>query len=241
MKLSQNEPVDTAASLRTRLPRKQSAKRRSVEESETTSRRQSGRRDLLRQEGARAFAERGYHGASVQEVADVIGFTKASIYYYYKSKEELLFDVLTFAHDEISALFAHEAVAGHDALTHVGKLVSLHVTWYLEHPDIAKVAFRDWTFLTGERLAMQIDRRRNHSRVLRDSIDLCRLEGLIPRDANVGLMTNFINGAVAASNVWFKPRGPQSPTAVGKAFGDMAIAVVLGRGVPNIVEGNRDA
>jgi AcrR family transcriptional regulator len=192
------------------------------------SRRHLDRRILLRQEGARIFAERGYHGASVQEVADMIGFTKASIYYYYKSKEELLFDVLSYAHEEISALFAQEADAGNDPLTHVGQLVSIHVTWYLQHPHVAKVAFRDWTFLTGELLATQTQRRREHSRVLRDSIEQCRREGLIAADANVGLLTNFVNGAVAASNMWFKATGPQTPEAVGKAFGDMAIAVVLG-------------
>jgi len=193
------------------------------------SRRHLDRRVLLRQEGARIFAERGYHGASVQEVADMIGFTKASIYYYYKSKEELLFDVLSYAHEEISALFEQEARAGNDPLTHVGELVSIHVTWYLQHPHVAKVAFRDWTFLTGDLLEAQTQRRREHSHVLRDSIELCRREGLIAADANVGLMTNFINGAVAASNMWFKASGPQTPEAVGKAFSDMAIAVVLGR------------
>lgn len=165
----------------------------------------------------------------MQEIADAIGFTKASIYYYFKSKEDLLFDVLTFADQEVGALFAAEAEAGNDPLVHVGRLVAVHVTWYLQQPDIAKVAFRDWTALTGPLLTAQTDRRRKHSHVLRDSIERCRAEGLIDADAKVGLLTNFINGAVAASNVWFKPAGPETPEAVGKAFGDMAVAVLLGR------------
>lgn len=186
------------------------------------------RRALLRDEAARIFAEHGYHGASMQEIADAIGFTKASIYYYYKGKEDLLFDMLSFADEQISALFAAEALKGHDPLTHVHQLVSIHVTWYLQHPDIAKVAFRDWTALTGAMLEIQIDRRRRHSRILRDGIERCRTEGLIPADAKVGLMTNFINGAVAASNVWFKPYGPETPETVGAAFGEMALAVLKG-------------
>lgn len=194
--------------------------------------RRDDRRALLRDAGARIFAERGYHGASMQEVADAIGFTKASIYYYYKGKEELLFDILTFADDEISALFAAEAARGHDPLTHVGRLVALHVTWYLQHADIAKVAFRDWTSLTGAYLTEQTERRRRHSHILRDALELCRREGLIPAAAHVGLITNFINGAVAASNVWFKPTGPETPVTVGDAFAEMAVAVALGRGLP---------
>lgn len=191
--------------------------------------RHTDRRTLLRDEGARIFAERGYHGASMQEIADAIGFTKASIYYYYKGKEELLFDILTFADEEVTALFAAEAQVGNDPLLHVGRLVAIHVTWYLQHPNIAKVAFRDWTALTEPMLTAQTDRRREHSHVLRNAIERCRTEGLIAGDAKVGLITNFINGAVAASNVWFKPTGPETPETVGKAFGDMAVAVLLGK------------
>lgn len=194
--------------------------------------RHTDRRTLLRNEGARVFAERGYHGASMQEVADAIGFTKASIYYYYKGKEELLFDILTFADEEVGALFAAEAEAGNDPLVHIGRLVAIHVTWYLQHPDIAKVAFRDWTALTEPLLTTQKDRRREHSHVLRRAIERCRVEGLIPADAKVGLLTNFINGAVAASNVWFKAAGPETPETVGKAFGDMAVSVLLGHRGP---------
>jgi AcrR family transcriptional regulator len=39
---------------------------------------------------ARVFAERGYHGASTQAIADVLGMRQASLYYYFPSKEAAL-------------------------------------------------------------------------------------------------------------------------------------------------------
>ena len=36
---------------------------------------------------ARVFAERGYHGATTQDIADVLGIRQASLYYYFPSKE----------------------------------------------------------------------------------------------------------------------------------------------------------
>ncbi|MDH4189512.1 MAG: TetR/AcrR family transcriptional regulator [Betaproteobacteria bacterium] len=39
---------------------------------------------------AQVFARRGYHGASTQDIADVLGMRQASLYYYFPSKEKAL-------------------------------------------------------------------------------------------------------------------------------------------------------
>src|SRR5438552_17592493 len=44
---------------------------------------------------ARVFAERGFHGASTQDIADVLGIRQASLYYYFESKEAALEAVCT--------------------------------------------------------------------------------------------------------------------------------------------------
>ena len=42
----------------------------------------------------RAFAELGYHGASMSDIASDVGITKAALYVYFPSKEELFAEVL---------------------------------------------------------------------------------------------------------------------------------------------------
>ena len=39
---------------------------------------------------ARVFADRGFHGATTQDIADVLGIRQASLYYYFWSKEAAL-------------------------------------------------------------------------------------------------------------------------------------------------------
>jgi AcrR family transcriptional regulator len=39
---------------------------------------------------ARVFAESGFHGATTQDIADVLGIRQASLYYYFSSKEAAL-------------------------------------------------------------------------------------------------------------------------------------------------------
>ena len=44
---------------------------------------------------AKLFAERGYDGVGISEVGEATGYGKGALYYHIKSKEELLFDIMT--------------------------------------------------------------------------------------------------------------------------------------------------
>src|SRR5436305_14657228 len=47
----------------------------------------------------RLFYERGFSRVSVDEIAELAGFTKRSLYYHFESKDELLAAVLDLQHD----------------------------------------------------------------------------------------------------------------------------------------------
>ena len=47
-------------------------------------------RDRIREEAVALFTERGYATTSLREIADRVGITKASLYYHYPSKQDLL-------------------------------------------------------------------------------------------------------------------------------------------------------
>ena len=54
-----------------------------------------GKREVLLREAAASFNRRGYHGTSLTEIAKKLGVTKAALYTYVPSKEELLY----YCHD----------------------------------------------------------------------------------------------------------------------------------------------
>jgi AcrR family transcriptional regulator len=60
----------------------------------TPERRRQQTRDLLLEAAAKVLSERGYHGASLDEVAAVAGFTKGAVYSNFKNKEELFLALL---------------------------------------------------------------------------------------------------------------------------------------------------
>lgn len=50
------------------------------------------RADVLR-EAARLFMSKGFHGTSMDDIASALGFTKPAVYYYFKSKSDILYEI----------------------------------------------------------------------------------------------------------------------------------------------------
>jgi AcrR family transcriptional regulator len=73
--MRRRKPGRRVVSGRPRKPARQNTHRRSVE---------------IIEAAARVFAERGYHGASTQDIADILHIRQASLYYYFPSKEAAL-------------------------------------------------------------------------------------------------------------------------------------------------------
>ena len=78
--------------------------------------RASARRELVEaqiyEQATRLFAERGFAGTSLQDVADAMGMTRSALYYYVRNKDQLLAQLVT----EITSgpADAAEEIAGRD-------------------------------------------------------------------------------------------------------------------------------
>lgn len=96
---------------------------------------------------AKVFARRGYHGASTQDVADVLGVHQAALYYYYDSKEAALEAVCA----DGLADFGTRALAilrgPGTASDKVAKLVVQHLSPAVERQDFSLVFLRERRFL----------------------------------------------------------------------------------------------
>ena len=57
----------------------------------TRQRATTDRRVEILKSAAAAFRRRGYHGASVDEIASALEMTKGNLYYYFRNKEDILY------------------------------------------------------------------------------------------------------------------------------------------------------
>ena len=110
----------------------------------------SARREELTRIAARLFAERGYQGTSLADLAAELGVQKPSLYHHIASKEDLLWEV---AWDGAEAF--HAGLDGVPADAPVAERIRLalraHLAVVAGQLDVATVFVREWRHLEGER------------------------------------------------------------------------------------------
>jgi AcrR family transcriptional regulator len=183
------------------------------------------RRIEILKSAAAAFRRRGYHGASVDEIASALEMTKGNLYYYFENKEEILFachdyslDVLLGLMDEVRA----------DASRADDKLRSLILAFvHVMLDELRGTALTlDLQALSPALLKRVIAKRDRFDRGLREIIQQGMDEGLFrPGDAK---MIGFaIMGAVNWITKWFDPAGPMSSDQIGQRFADYLVGGLL--------------
>src|SRR6266550_1734822 len=121
----------------------------------------SSRKSELTRQAARLFAEKGYHGTSIGDLAQAMGVKKGSLYAHIDSKADLLWEV---GHDGATAVRAGlDSVS--DELPAPEKIrlaLRAHLRVIGEHLEIATVFIREWRYLEGERRDEFVAERRRY-------------------------------------------------------------------------------
>src|SRR5438445_13848639 len=121
----------------------------------------SARRSELTREAARLFAQKGYHGTSIGDIADALGVQKGSLYSHIASKQDLLYETMR----DGAAAFHAALDAIPDELPATEKIrlaLRGHLRVVAEQLDVATVFVREWRYLQGERRDEIVAERRRY-------------------------------------------------------------------------------
>ena len=127
----------------------------------------SARREELTRAAARLFADRGYHGTSLADLAEALGIQKASLYHHIDSKEDLLWEV---AWEGAEAFHAglDGVPADAPATERIRRALRAHLAVVGGQVDVATVFVREWRHLEGERRERFVAERRRYEERIRD-------------------------------------------------------------------------
>ncbi len=176
--------------------------------------------DILKSAAA-AFRRRGYHGASVDEIASALAMTKGNLYYYFRNKEEILFACHEYSLDVLLALLQDVQA---DASPPDVKLRTLVLTFvHLILDELQGTALTlDLHALSPPLRRKVIARRDVFDRGLRAIIQDGMDQGhFTPGDPK--MVAFAVMGAVNWITKWFDPAGAMSSDQIGRAFADYLV------------------
>jgi AcrR family transcriptional regulator len=164
----------------------------------------TARRDELTREAARLFAERGFHGTSMGDLAEALGVQKGSLYSLTGSKQELLFATMREGAQAFHA--ALDAVPERaPAIDRVRFALRGHLRVVSEQLDVATVFTREWRYLEAKhRDEILGERRRYEERwraLFREGVE----SGDLRTDLDAAAATLLVLSAANWAYTWLEP------------------------------------
>ncbi len=184
------------------------------------TRRDQKRAEILKSAAA-AFRRRGYHGASVEEIADALRMTKGSLYYYFKNKEEILFFCHDWSLDLLLGQLQDAELQDAPPDARLRRLIVAFVHMILD--ELHGTALT----LDPQALSPPLQRRviakrdafdRGLRRLLQQGMDS---GAFAPGDPK--LLSFAILGAVNWITRWFDPKGPATSQEIADRFADYLV------------------
>ncbi|HXD73447.1 MAG TPA: TetR/AcrR family transcriptional regulator [Vicinamibacterales bacterium] len=176
--------------------------------------------DILKSASA-AFRRFGYHGATVEQIAAALQMNKGNLYYYFRSKEEILFACHEYSHDRLQELMDQTCRGTAPPEAKLRRLIhaAVHVILDELHGTALLV---DLEALTPAHRRAVITRRDKFDHGMRMILEEGIATGAF-KTTNPKLIGFAMLGAVNWIAKWFNPNGPSTSDEIATRFADYLI------------------
>jgi AcrR family transcriptional regulator len=163
-------------------------------------------KDTIRSVAIELFFRKGYFATSISEIAKGSGIQKASIYYHYKSKEELLFSILKATMDDLTHDLKENLSGIEDIEYRLRAAVHGHVRFHLERQKENFIANSELRGLTPDHYRVIVEKRDEYEEIFQGLIRQGKQQGVFA-DVDVKILSYAILTLCTAGASWFNPGG----------------------------------
>ena len=166
---------------------------------------------MIVEHAARLFAERGFLGASIADLAEACETSKSLIYHYYDSKEDILFDVM---HSHVHALLdAAEEISGRetDPSEKLRELTLAFVRLYAGAAARQRVLLNELERLSKEQRAIVVGIQRQLIAIVEQILGALRPDLASPLKAPAAMLWF---GMINWMHTWLDPHGRVAPARI---------------------------
>jgi AcrR family transcriptional regulator len=161
------------------------------------------RKEELSRQAARLFAEKGYHGTSVGDLAEALGVQKGSLYAHIEGKEDLLYEAMRAG--------AEAFYAGLDdipqqlpATEKIRLALRAHLRVVADQLDVATVFVQEWKYLEGGRLDEIVAERRRYEERIRELFREGREQSELRTDLDENMAALLFLSAANWAYTWLR-------------------------------------
>lgn len=173
------------------------------------------------------FNERGYDATSIQDIADAVGILKGSLYYYVKSKEDFLFEIIKRVYDKAVLMAEPIGAMDADALTRLRAYAHAHVAFSVKHLASVSIQVREFRSLSPERQRLVTAGGDTYVDVLRAILRDGQAEGSIDPALDVRIASLGLLGLLNSVTTWYRPDGRLSTKRVSAHLTGLVVAAVV--------------
>lgn len=176
---------------------------------DTKTRKADATRHEILMAAAQLFAEKGYSECNLRELADRVGMKAGSFYYHFKSKEEILDELLiasiALISDEVGRAIA---ALGPDAPIRDRLIAAIraHTGTFLSRDGHSSTLMRIWDHMPPTMKRRNREKRREYSTLWYDLIEEGRQAGLIRTDIEMQTQVALLIGSMSRATEWFNPK-----------------------------------
>jgi AcrR family transcriptional regulator len=177
------------------------------------------RADILTS-AAQIFRLKGFHGASMQDIADAVHLQKASLYHHVRSKQEILLGILDNALDALIADLQPIAESGRPAPEKLAAAMRAYIDRMTGDADLAAVLLLEHRSLEPALRTRHVARRDRYEALWRHIVRQGVREGAFrPVDESVAVFA--LLGVQNWLITWYRQDGRLTPSQLADLFIDL--------------------
>ncbi len=156
---------------------------------------------------AEVIHAKGYHATSMDDIARAAKITKPGLYYYIRSKDELLFNIMMFTLDGYERRVVTPARAIADPEERLRAMIANHVMSIAENGQVLTIITEEMAGLEPASLRIIRERKRGFLNFIRGTLKELKALGRL-RNVDVTLAALGMQGMIMWLSYWYKPNGP---------------------------------
>ncbi len=165
------------------------------------------------------FSEKGFEGASMRDLSRSCGMSLAGLYYYFESKDELLYLIQKDLFITVMELLRERLSGIADPEARVRTFIHNHVEFFLSKPKAMKVLSHEDDVLRDEQGAEIAKLKRQYYHLCSDLIVALKQQKKLDFNSRAAVMSLF--GMINWLHTWYNPKVDGSPSLLADEIGNV--------------------